>query len=268
VAVEALEPVLASREEVEEQPERGARRVRAAVLAVDVVGENQRLHLPGLVVAVEEVAETAGQEGDHAADLRAGDAAEAAADAQRLDEAGQSAGADVRRRFEEEGLEVARELLQLLVDAHERAGVGRGEALELADGPVALRPPRDRVPVEKRHEERRVARHHLQSVPREAEVADDLRPEHARDVRRGRRATAGRDLLGDARAADDRAALEHERREPRPREVRGRRQAVVPGAHDDRVVGPALLIRSHRGMPVKFKLAHVDSVPRLLYADR
>ena len=57
VAHEALELVLAAGEQVEEQAERRARLVRAAVLAVDVVGEHERLDLLGLVVAVEEVAE-------------------------------------------------------------------------------------------------------------------------------------------------------------------------------------------------------------------
>ena len=62
VPVEALLLVLAPREQVEQQAQRRARLVGPAVLAVDVVGQEQRLDLVRLVVAVEELAEAAGQE--------------------------------------------------------------------------------------------------------------------------------------------------------------------------------------------------------------
>ena len=146
---------------------------------------------------------------------------------------------DVRRRLEEERLEVPGELLQLVVHAHERPRVGGRELLELPDRALPVRPPGHHRAVGKGHEQRRVAGNHPQPVSRQVEVADDLGPQHARDVRGRRGPAAGRDLLGHARAADDLAPLEHERREARAGEVRRGRQAVVPPADDDGIEGPA-----------------------------
>ncbi len=129
VAVEALELVLASREEVKEKPERRAGRIGPAVLAVDVVGQEERLDLLGLVVAVQKIAQASGQKRDHPADLVARDSAKPPADPQRLEQSGETAGVHVRRRLQEEGLEVARQLLELVVHPDERARVG-GESFE------------------------------------------------------------------------------------------------------------------------------------------
>ncbi len=259
VAVEALQVVLAPREEMEEQAERGPRRVRAAVLAVDVVGEEERLDLLGLVVAVEEVAEAPGQERHHARDLVSRDPAEALAHAQRLHHARDPARVDVRRRLEEEWLEVAREELQLVVHAHERPRVGRRELRELAHRALAVRPPGRHGAVGEGHEQRRIARDHLQTVTGQVEVPDDLGAQHARDVGRRRGAAARRDLLGHAGAADDRAPLDDERGEPGAGEIGCGRQAIVPPAHDDGIVGSALrLIASHDVLSTFFKLAQVD----------
>jgi hypothetical protein len=71
VAVEAL-TWCSPPEQVEEQAERRAGLVGPAVLSVEAVGEHQRLDLVRRVVAVEEVAEAARQEGHHAGDLLAG----------------------------------------------------------------------------------------------------------------------------------------------------------------------------------------------------
>ena len=239
VAVETLDLVLAAGQQMEEKAQGRSGRIGSAVFAVDVVREKECLDLLGLVVAVEEVAERAGQERDHAPGLGGRDAAEAAADAQRFEKPRPSPRSDVRGRLEKEGLEVAREALELVVDPHERLRVRGRELFELGDGALPLRPPRNGGAVRKRDQERRIAGHHLQAVPGEIEIADDLGPEHARDVGRRRRPAARSDLLGHTSAADDRAPLEHERREARPREIRRRRQAVVPAAHEDRVVGCA-----------------------------
>ena len=71
-------------------------------------------------------------------------------------------------------------------------------------------------------------------------VADDLGPQHARHVGGGGDAAARRsrciDFLGHRAAADDFAALEHERRKPRAREIERGRQPVVTAADDDDVV--------------------------------
>ena len=130
VSVEALQLVLAAREQVEEEPERRPRRVRPAVLSVDVVREEERLDLLALVVAVQEVAEASRQERDHPRDLarpRFRGTASRRGCASRIP--APSARADLGRRLEEERLEVARQALELVVDADERARVRRGEPL-------------------------------------------------------------------------------------------------------------------------------------------
>ena len=228
VAVEALELVLAARQEVEEQAERRAGRVGSAVLAVDVVGEEERLDLLGLVVAVEEVSEAAGQERDHAADLAARDRRETPADPQRLEEAREAPRVHVRRRLEKEGLEVAREPLQLVVDADERARVARPRASS-SSRTVRSRSDHQGTTVPSGNGTSSAGSHGTIRRPwtRQLEVADHLGPQHARDVGGRRGAAAGRDLLGHAGAADDLSPLEDERREAAPRQVGGRRQAVV-----------------------------------------
>ncbi len=123
VAVEALELVLAAREEMEQEADRRARRVRAAVLAVDVVREKERLDLLALVVAVEEVAEAPRQERDHAADLVPRDPAKAFADAEPLQDSGEPPGMHVRGRLQKEGLQIAGQSLELVVDPLERPSV-------------------------------------------------------------------------------------------------------------------------------------------------
>ena len=79
----------------------------------------------------------------------------------------------------------------------------------------------------------------MQAVPREVEVADDLRPQQAHDVREHREREAGEDLLAHRRPADPLAALEDDDALAGTREVRGRDEAVVAAADDDRVVARA-----------------------------
>ena len=70
----------------------------------------------------------------------------------------------------------------------------------------------------------------------EPEVAHDLGAQTSHAVGGNRRAHARSDLLGRQQTAGAAAALENERPQPRLRQVRRRDQAVVAGAHDDRVV--------------------------------
>ena len=112
---------------------------------------------------------------------------------------------------------------------------------------VALRVPRDLaaqrivVVVERQvtaalhHGAAALVRDHLQAVLRQLERAHDLRAQQAAHVR----AVRVREVLVQApahrRAADVRAALEHQHLEAGAREIAGRHQAVVAGADDDRV---------------------------------
>ena len=79
-------------------------------------------------------------------------------------------------------------------------------------------------------------RQDLQAVPRQFEVADDLRAQQADDVRELAEAIAREDFGGHRGAADDFAPFEHDDLLAGAREVGGRDQAVVAGADDDGVV--------------------------------
>ena len=83
----------------------------------------------------------------------------------------------------------------------------------------------------------------------QVQLADDLGPEQADDVREDREAEAREDLLGHRGAAEDVALLEDERLEAGPREVRRADQAVVAAADDDRVVALGQGDRTSGGYP-------------------
>ena len=68
------------------------------------------------------------------------------------------------------------------------------------------------------------------------QVGDDLRLQHRDDVGGPRDPGSRPDLLGHARAAENRSPLEHDNVEPGVRQIRGGGETVVPPAHDDRVV--------------------------------
>ena len=116
-----------------------------------------------------------------------------------------------------------------------RFGVARRVAVELAARQVVVVPGGEVVAVVHRRDRAR-QRQDLQAVPRQFEVADDLRPQQADDVGELAEAVAGEDLLGDRGAADDLAPLEHDDLLARARQVGAGDQAVVAGADDDRVV--------------------------------
>src|SRR5947207_5180557 len=73
-------------------------------------------------------------------------------------------------------------------------------------------------------------------MPRQLELADDLRPQQADDIGEDREAEAREHLLAPGRAADTLAALQHQHLAPGAREVRGASEAIVSAANDDDVV--------------------------------
>ena len=68
------------------------------------------------------------------------------------------------------------------------------------------------------------------------EIADDLGPEQAHDVREHRELEAGDDLLGDRGPTDEGASLEHDDFLAGAREIGGGNETVVSPADDDGVV--------------------------------
>jgi hypothetical protein len=108
-------------------------------------------------------------------------------------------------------------------------------AIDLAARQVVIVPGGEVVAVvHRRHGARQ--RQDLEPVPRQLEVADDLRPQQAHDIGELREAVAREDLLGDRGAADHFAALEHADLLAGAREVGRGDQAIVARADHDRVV--------------------------------
>ena len=73
-------------------------------------------------------------------------------------------------------------------------------------------------------------------MPGQFEVADDLGPQQADDVRKLREPVTGEDLFGHGRATDDVAPLEHDDLLACARQIRRSNQSVVAAADDDRIV--------------------------------
>ena len=90
--------------------------------------------------------------------------------------------------------------------------------------------------IEERNLNRRIARNHAQPIIRESQLRNHLGAQHAGDVRSGGDAAAGRDLFGDATAADNLAALQHERGESGLGQISCGGESVVAGADDNGVV--------------------------------
>ena len=164
-----------------------------------------------------------------------GEPLEAPQQEQEVLRAAQAQPRGVRRRHGEDRLDEARHLDHghgVLVIG---LGVGLGVPGDLAARPAVVRQPPQVVAVQHRGE-RAVERQDLEAVPRQVEVADDLRAEERDDVGADRVLEARIDLLGDRRAAEHVAPLEHEHLAPRAREIRRVHQAVVAAADDDDIV--------------------------------
>ena len=80
---------------------------------------------------------------------------------------------------------------------------------------------------------RQFALHHPQAVPRQLEIADDLRVQQRDRVGRNGIAEARMKFLGDGGAADDAALLEHGDLQTGGREICGANQTVMAAADDD-----------------------------------
>ena len=146
---------------------------------------------------------------------------------------------DVRRRLVAEVRHEPGERPHARVELDVGGRVVRGVRAQRVPRPVELGVQGDRAAVGLRREHPDLRRDEREAVLRQLELAHDRRLEPAHRVRE-RRDPDPAEVLGHGRAADDAARLDHHDPQPRPREVRRRRQPVVPRADDDRVVrGPA-----------------------------
>ncbi len=114
-------------------------------------------------------------------------------------------------------------------------GIDFRVARDLAAGLGVIVDPPQVVAVRHRRE-RAVERQDLEAMPRQVELADDLRPQQRDHVRADRELEAREYLFRDRGAADHVPPLEHQHLAPRPRQVGGVDEPVVPAADDDHVV--------------------------------
>ena len=158
------------------------------------------------------------------------------AQAKQVRPAAEARGIDFGRRLQEERLQITSQLLQLIVHADEGFGVFSGELAKLRFGALAIHPPGNNLSVGKRNLDRGIAGNHAQPVVSQLQILNHFRTQHAGDVRSGGDAASGCDFFGDAAAADNFPALQHQRGESGSRKVSCRRQPVVAGADHDGVV--------------------------------
>src|SRR6516165_7805068 len=139
--------MLATTEQVKQQPQGRTRIIRATVFPIDTIGQEKSFHFLRLVIAIQKLAQAAGQEGNQLCDLGAGNSPEALAGAQQVPPTVQAIDLELRWRLKKKGLEIAGQLLELIVDADERLGIARGKAAQHGHGSIAIRPPGGDLPV-------------------------------------------------------------------------------------------------------------------------
>ena len=240
MTVESLDPLVPAGQQVKQQPHGRTGFIGAAVLAVDIVGEDQPLGFFGLEMSVEEIGEAAGEKHQQLGCLIAAEAAKPSEETQSFTQSGEPPGGKIGRRFEEEGLKIAGERLELAIDREKGIAVAPRIAADLVCRPFRIGPPAQDPPILQRQGQDRIAGDHPQAMRAEIEVADDRRHQHAGDVGRKGHAMARDHLLGDAGAAKDFASLEHEHRTASAREIGGGGQPVMAAADNDCVVAALL----------------------------
>src|SRR5213076_3459143 len=100
-------------------------------------------------------------------DLRACDSPEAPPHAQEFPPTPEPVEFKLRRRLKKKGLEIAGQLLQFVVNAHESFGIFDRNLAQLRDRAIAISPPRHHLAVEERHLQHRITRNHAQSMRRQ-----------------------------------------------------------------------------------------------------
>ena len=231
---------IAAAQQVEQEPHRGAGLIRAAVLAVEAIGQDQPLESVRGEAPVKKFSERPGQEAGHRGDLVATDTAEAAIEPPHLGQPSRTPAEQVGWWLEKKRLQVGGQLQQLGFGLEEGVYVGGRKALHLFAHASCVGPPACDSAVFERGLHARVAGNHPQTVRTELEIAYYRRPQHAGDVGRGRDPAARGQFrvyfFGDGAAAHGIAALDNQDALAGPGEVGSGGQAVVTGADDYDVV--------------------------------
>ena len=229
-------------EQVVEQHEPGALRVRPDPRADDRGRGHVALEDVRLEVVVEEVRRRAGEQPDRVVEDLPVQLPEARAQRGQADQLLGVVAPEVGRRLVHQRLDGLEDLGDVVVERVVRVRVVLRVPRDLLVVLAVVLPEEQVVAVLLRAEGRRHQDRH-EAVLHELELVDDVRAEQAQGVRERREPEARAELLGDRRAADIAAPLEHERAQAGLREVRRVRHPVVACADDDRVVRPRLAVR-------------------------
>jgi hypothetical protein len=211
--------MLAAAQQMKQQANRCSRLVRAAMLAVNVVRQEHRLHLFRFIVVIEKLAEASGEKGNQLRNLRAGDPAEAFPCAKQIAPAVDRRSIDLRRRLHKKRLQIAREFFKLVIDLDKSLCVLRRDLAELCLRTLAVSPPWHHVPIREGNLNRRIAWDHAQTIICQPQLCNHFGPQHARDIRSGRNPASGSNLFGHATSANDFAPLEYKGGKAGPRQI-------------------------------------------------
>ena len=232
-------------EQVVEQHEPGALRIRPDLRADDAGRRQVALEDVRLEVVVEEVGRRAGQQADRVVEDLPVQPPEARAERGEPDQLLGVVAEDVRRNLVQQRLDRLDDPADVVVEGVVGVGVVLAVAADLLVVLAVILAEEQVVAVLHRAERRRHEDRH-EAVLHELEVLDDVGPEQAQGVRERREPEARPELLGDRGAADDGPALENERPQAALRQVRRVGQPVVAAADDDRIPGPVVECRVGR----------------------
>ena len=140
MAAKALRIMIASAKQVEQQAQRGPGIIRSAVLAINVVRQKQPLGFIAFEMAVQKFGERSGHELEQRGRLGAAYPPKPPRHAPQFADAGHAGGVDMRRRFEEKRLEIARQPPQLGIDAQIRFAILGRKARQFAGGALRIGP--------------------------------------------------------------------------------------------------------------------------------
>ena len=207
------------------------------------VGALQRVVLEPLV---EQVAHRHRQHAVELVEVAAAEAGGARGLPQELEEVAGPARPQRGRGPEHDGAQERGGALEQRLELAEDLGVARRDARQRGAHGGRVLVEEDRTPVGREGGEGGVQRDRVIAEVAQAQVGDHLGLEHGHHVGGARDALAGPQLLGDARAPHQLAALQDAHAQAGAREVGGGGEAVVAGAHHDGVVVRSVSVAAHR----------------------
>jgi len=145
---------------MEQQTHGGTRTVRPAVLAIEVVCQDQGLDLFTIKITINQVGETSGQEHQHLGNFVTTDAAHTLACPEQFHETLDSPGMDIRRRLHEIRLQIRSQFFQSPVQVNKCIGVRGGNTLQHCVHAFLVRPPWNHPPARQGHLDYRIRGDH------------------------------------------------------------------------------------------------------------